>query len=355
MVTDERTFSNQPLPEDALAPYRCDMSFVSNHSMLPDVFHRERRAWFAGDPAALALVDHLFETLLHPSASPTGAGFVSPEWLLRRAKTETGLSPGSTQADHALLHSYLYPLSELLLRQTTLEWVADYCDRTGRRLHLYGNGWESHPRFAGYARGSAKNGAELRAVYQASAINLQIVGTGAIHQRLLDGLAAGGFFLIRYTPGDVIREPAERLIDAVDRLRPDEGREYTRAEAPELAAALEGAWRVQGVCQSLDRFVWRNKFADRLRVQRADGYARSAGAVFDCYGDVAFATREEFEPLAGRYLDDAESRSAIARRMRAVVSAGYTYAPLVKRLLGWIRERLEAAASETGVATRQES
>jgi hypothetical protein len=51
--------------------------------------------------------------------------------------------------------------------------------------------------------GPVKYGPELELLTQSSRINLQIVPYLCLHQRLLDGLMAGGFFLIRAHTADV--------------------------------------------------------------------------------------------------------------------------------------------------------
>ena len=63
-------------------------------------------------------------------------------------------------------------------------------------LRLYGRGWENNPTFAKFARGVADHRGELPLIYQASRINLQVSPLGSLHQRVMEGLASGGFFLL---------------------------------------------------------------------------------------------------------------------------------------------------------------
>ncbi|UCC30834.1 MAG: hypothetical protein JSU86_00875 [Phycisphaerales bacterium] len=344
MATDDRTYSNRPMSEDELAPYRCDVSYVSSHSTLPKKFHEERRRWFTNDPAAMQLVDQLFEALRRSFTETPGSAFAAVPYLLERVKEQTGLAPASTRSDRALLHSYLYPLAELMFRQSTLEWVADFCDRTGRVLHLYGNGWDAHPHFGRFARGFAHNGPELRAIYQASTINLQIIGTGAVHQRLLDGLAAGGFFLIRYTPADMIHEPAKRFLAALRKYNPAVDVDYDAEDMPELGEAIRGFWRLRGL--DLKRHSVRVTALEkqRYRDMEAMDFRLAAGAVFPEHRDVAFASADEFERLAERFLTDMAGRKQVAESMRAAVVNQYSYRALVDDVLEFIRKRLEQEA-----------
>lgn len=349
MATDGRTYDSQPMREEQLAPHRCDLSYVSNHSTEPHKFHEKRRTWFLQDEAALRLADLLYERLTRLFADSTASRTAYP-WLLEGLKEETGLVPSSDEIEKSMLHNYLYPLAELMLRQSTLEWVADDCDRSGRTLFLYGNGWEGHPRFAKYARGFAKNGQELRAIYQASAINLQIIGTGAVHQRLLDGLAAGGFFLIRATAGDRVHERVEQLLAAVRKCKPEADRTYPAEAMPELAAAIEAYWRFRGVPDTCREVRVTREDLDNYLEMEAGGFPKCAGAVFERYDDVAFSTAEEFERLADRYLTAASDRAAVAESMRETVIRKYTYGGLVETLLAFLGQRL----AETVDRHRQE-
>ena len=344
MATDDRTYSNRPMSEDELAPYRCDVSYVSSHSTLPRKFHEERRQWFSNDRAAMQLVDRLFEALHRSFIETPGPAFAAVPYLLERVKEQTGLAPASTDSDDALLHSYLYPLAELMFRQSTLEWVADFCDRTGRVLHLYGNGWDAHPRFGRFARGFAHNGPELRAIYQASTINLQIIGTGAVHQRLLDGLAAGGFFLIRYTPADMICEPVKRFLAALRKYSPAVDVDYDAEDMPELAEAMRGLWRLRGLNLKCDPVRVTALEKQRYREMEAMGFRLAAGSVFPEYDDVAFASADQFEQQAERFLTDTAGRKQVAESMRVAVVNRYSYRALVDDVLEFIQKRLEQEA-----------
>src|SRR5690606_7677620 len=66
----------------------------------------------------------------------------------------------------------------------------------GYDLALFGNGWSEHPTLGRHARGSVENGPALAKLIRQSRINLQLTASRACHQRLYDGLQAGGFFLL---------------------------------------------------------------------------------------------------------------------------------------------------------------
>ncbi len=343
-VTDARQYSHEPLPEAVLAPHACDFSYVGHQSRPPEALRDEWRQRVKDNAPARRMVDRVHEVLEQSLIENPRAACGHRDWVLEEIEQTTGEAINE-QVRYMLGRFYVYQLAELMLRQGTLQWVADYCDRTGRTLHLYGRGWEDHPRFAEYARGVAENGDQLRAIYQASRINLQIVGTGAIHQRLLDGLAAGGFFLIRQTPGDTYHAPAARLLAAIRKTGFQGDTLYRCEEMPEVAEAWRQARRHLGGSFNAQAFMLPNSGIQRMEELEPHGDRQLAALLFSRYEDVAFGTRNEFECLADRYLDAAAERAALATSMRAAIIDRFTYGGLVEELLRFIRRRLTETAA----------
>jgi hypothetical protein len=349
--TDAHVYSAGRLSPAELARYVCDVSYVSNQSRTPEALRDERRRLFEGDPAGVRLADWLFDALLRLFSERPDVAVAYAPYLIHDAREAIGIPVLPPLLEDALLKRYLIPLAELLFRQSTLEIVAACCERRGLTLHLYGAGWEGHPRFARHARGVAQNGGELQAIYQASRVNLQIVGSGAVHQRLLDGLAAGGFFLIRRTPSDEAHRPMQQFLDAWRRCTAAPGREYTAAEQPELARAVEAEWAQRGRHRPCDRFTLSQSALDSFAEHEADGFRQFADAVFPEYGRVAFDTGPEFDALLDRYLDNEGERSMVAGAMRRAVLERFTYDALVSRLLEFLVDRLASGSARQGRAS----
>lgn len=339
LATDAALYSADPLPEIDLAPHRCDVSYVSNQSQTPEAFVADYLARSMNHDKGRVLCEWLWrriESQVRGGASPPSATLLLPE-----AREATGIAPSDAAAADLLSRTFIHPLSELIFRQSTLEWVAAYCEQTGRTLRLYGLGWESHPRLGRYACGVARNGVMLRAVYQASRVNLQVIGSGAVHQRLLDGLAAGGFFLIRSCPLDHLHEPVTALLDEVDRLGLSGDATFSPSDHPVLAAALATTRYLRGLAplppggDSKPPDVMRIT-SDELAYYRdlaSSGYRRVAGAVFADYASVSFSSREELRARLDRYLECPQSRAPVAARMREVVLQRFTYDSLIDALL----------------------
>lgn len=340
LATNDRLFSAEPLSEDELAPLRCDFSFVSNQSATPDAFHRQYLAQNKLNDASRGVLEYLFERVrdinLH---SPEQAGSIVAGALMEDLRRDRGLGAASVEHRNHICRTYIHPLAELFFRQTTLEWIADFCDRRGRSLHLYGNGWESHPRFARYARGVIPNGLPLRALYQASTVNLQIIGSGAIHQRLLDGLASGGFFLIRETPIDRLAERSQRLVTLVEQgdLRVDE----PLSPSSDAASALRDLQVLLGARPSEAVLSLCREDFEMVRATLASSERRFAAAVFASeYPAVSFSSREMFERAAGSFLNDTDRRTAVSSSMRQIVCGRYSYDALVADLLAFLSRHI---------------
>lgn len=333
MVTNDRLYSPEPLPADVLARYRCDFSYISNQAIPPELLEGQRRRMLPADARVTRLLDFLHAELNRRAVESPDTLCHAATPLMDAAKLATGVEAPSRQIEEAIIRLYVQPLADLLYRQKTLEWVAEYCKHAGRTLHLYGNGWENHPRFSPYARGVAGNGEELRAIHQATAINLQCNSFGAIHQRLLDGLASGGFFLLRTTSSDLMGPALRAFFASVEKYGFEAERPYARADVPELAVALDELVSLDGQPDPGDPICLPQGRMDSYRALAAGDYSRVAGEVFECYADVAFDSAASFAAMADRFLTDADARAEIAGRMRNVVQKRFTYRALASALL----------------------
>jgi hypothetical protein len=83
-------------------------------------------------------------------------------------------------------------------RTEPVRWLKE----AGVPLALYGRGWDRLPEFAAHARGEAWYGRELALAYQRSKVVLQVNANTNCHQRVFEGLAAGGFVVAKANPND---------------------------------------------------------------------------------------------------------------------------------------------------------
>jgi hypothetical protein len=158
--------------------------------------------WDSRDVALNILRDGARRVIARYDAGESVSTYGEIRAIVRDVQAAQGvtLAPDETLAVSKWL---THPFNDALYRQQALRWAAAAAKELGLSLGLYGNGWDAHPDFAAYARGPVAYGEPLRELTRRAAINLQIVPYLCLHQRLLDGLAAGGFFLVRQNPNDV--------------------------------------------------------------------------------------------------------------------------------------------------------
>lgn len=306
------------------ARYACDLSYVSNASA-PAESIRDMHIKRFGHPEA-ALLTALCDVILARSPDVPDPS-VWNETTLRAAAAQVVADRGITLSPAALEEIVLVSVlvADRVFRHQTLEWVGDFALQSGRSLKLYGAGWETHPRFARFAAGPAAQGAELQAITLASRINLQIIGTGVLHARMLDGLAGGGFFMFRRTDNDradpgylehlqiVSRHVFEMGIDSFGTL--------DRTDSPGIRAAwaaIGPAYRAQ-----LQRIGVPEKHL--LRGLSAAHLLGHALALLPELAEVGFDSREDFAAKAAGFLDDDSRRMALAAALRERVLKDFSY------------------------------
>lgn len=250
-----------------------------------------------------------------------------------------------------------------LFRHQALEWAARWCERHGRTMAIHGMGWERHPTLGRHARGVLENGVPLGELCRDAGVVLHANGNASLHQRLLDGVAAGGCVLTRRNPADDVpghwrticrRAPGASL-----------GALHAMALAdPILADAIVGFERALGCslrCGDDPRRV-----ADRQVIERTDFWspemADDAGLARHLTSDTGFFTPHgaadiagfqastygsegELGELLGRVLGDDAERDALRLPMRESVRGSFTMEWLAGEILARMAEMLERAAT----------
>ncbi|MBN1343209.1 MAG: hypothetical protein JXQ73_11050 [Phycisphaerae bacterium] len=332
-----RKFSNEPVPDSDRRAHACDISFVTHLSqtrqeLLSDSLAQVRQ------PEVRRLLEAQYERL----ASETAAGQIpgTPMQTIDRIQQlahELGFDIDRPNANR-IRQLFTDRLINAYFREQVLEWASNL----GLDLHIYGRGWDRHPTLAKHARGPAEHGHQLRCIYQASKLNIQAVSTGAVHQRLIEGLCCGGFFLIRRTPSDDVAPLQESIrgrcvaagLQTEDELwnTPDEA---LARDVRGLNDALYAPARLY------DGFV-RDQYFDAEH-----GFSMQAGTLLPDYDRVRFGTREEFEQVVTRFLDDDAARREIVEAQRDVAVGQFSYESALQRIFDFAKERFSSLAAES--------
>jgi hypothetical protein len=338
-VNEER-FAPRELTALEREQYSCDVSFVSHASMPATAMLKEQLG--RADAQGRKLLIDIFEQM---RAVYDNGGAITQPLIIGQmvdAACQRIRFPLDQSSRTQVLDFFNQRVNNALFRHQALTWIAD----TGVNLHLYGRGWEQHPKFAPFARGIACNQGQLCAIYRASRINLQITPHGAVHQRLFEGLSAGGFFLLRYVPGDVI-ESIYQTLHAWCVENDIESDADIRARAtPQVQQLISQAGELVG----LDQFSTGWSLMEVLRLSADGGYLRSASSVWKEYDQVSFRSAEQVKQLISHYLSRPQERAAVAASMREVVLNRFTYRSTSQRLLEFMADELSRDVTRVSAA-----
>jgi hypothetical protein len=235
-------------------------------------------------------------------------------------------------------------MNNLLFRQQGLRWAQRACALLDLDLEIYGTGWDAHPDFASNARGPINYGDELETLTRDAGINLVLEPFVSIaHQRLLDALVAGGFCLVRETPGNAILEALVEIVaQAGDALE----------SAHQIAAAWDGTDRAQtlhavlAACGAIDACNGADPIVATRRLIRT-GFLQPSGELIPMLRQTSFNSPEQLTLVMTRYSRDSELRSDISRQQRRAVEDRYSYRSGVQRVASFIAERLAQEADHT--------
>src|SRR6185437_8319905 len=227
-------------------------------------------------------------------------------------------------------------ISDVMFQHQTLGWLGG-CDF---QIHLYGQGWQNHPTLARFARGSIESDAMRVAIYRASRINLAAGVNGAVGDELIQGISVGGFFLLRYSPADVVERVFPPLGDYCARHGITSNAQLREQATPAICGLIDFLSHTVGI-NALN--AWPD-LPDALRDAATTGYIKSAAAIWAQYPAVAFGSRDELIGMIGRYLYDGPERQRVAEDMRRQLVGRFEHVQLNRRLLSGPPVSSEVAA-----------
>jgi hypothetical protein len=323
-------------PED-LEQYRCDVMYATNACETPAELHQWHRQQYAGE--GRAFVDAAFETLMGLVGRPGFCGDYDWSGLVERVERETGLAV----TDHGVrreIGGLLRLIAHQWLREASIRAAARWADQTGGRFNLYGRGWEGRREFAQFARGPVEHGRPLGRAFRAARISLHAGCNSALHQRVLDGLCAGGFFLVHEKPSDL----AHGLNQAIYRHVRDKGLTppftLRPADLPEPHAAeyrrfltIRGSDPETGVVASREMML-------NLEAECGWRCRHSASSIWPRYQEIVYRDADHLMERIDYFLQHDEERRGHAAEMRRAVLEHFTYDALVRSVVEFIGRAL---------------
>ena len=315
--------------------YSCDISFVS-HASAPAEKIIQHEIDQQEKPEAKALLDYIFQQV---RAIYEGGGFVSNGHVLSRMVDDALYKSNMRANREPLMDLFIHKVNNALFRHQAIRWAAE----SGANLHLYGNGWDKHPEFARFARGPADNQDQLPIIYQASAINLQVTPFGAVHQRLLDGLVAGGFFLLRSVTADELEILRKQIWSWCQSHGVTGGHGMLQRcddHLSTLLARFKAGWM-------LDPRADIEYFYAGLEEAAMDDFQRTANTMWIESPRVTFSTQSELTAQINHFLANPQERQTIVQSMRQRVLETHTYESISRRMLTFIAQDLKRVTTNT--------
>ncbi len=349
-LTDPAIYSNEPLPESELAPHRSDVSFAAHGSESPEELIEMIAT--GNDRPVRAILMRALELIRRDLAGPVTTTAHRLVEIMLEAEAEAGVAGLTPELRRAFLYPQVVRVFDRAFRHEALEWTAQWAIARDRRFRIYGHGWERHPRFGRFACGAVEGGRSLRALFQASSVSLQVNGHSSLHQRLLDGLAAGGFLLCRENPADWVRVPYTAIAEAI--------RQRGLRSLADLVAARESDAALDAACCAAERYAGvvirplgdPRRDAHRRATEQGNHIAdictdqglfetlaslrlipKRVASDLPGFGSICFRDAHGLHALLDRFTADPVARRAIAEPMRASVLAHDTYDRVVREIL----------------------
>jgi hypothetical protein len=320
----------------------CDVSFVSHASTTAEALlenHLQKVSSTFARPLLTNLL-HRFQEIYDRGETITET--IAMRRLLELSLAETKLDLAAKDIP-VVLDFFGSKINNALFRHQSLKWLAD----AGVDLRLYGNGWEKHPTLSRFARGPADNQSQLDSIYRGSKINLQISPFGAVHQRVMEGLASGGFFLLRHCLGELMERHFKPIWKFCQARGITTDAELARQATPEICARLA----LLGEAEQRSPFELPWPLVAAMKSSDEHGYIRCAGTIWEQdYDAVSFNSAAELKEKVVHFLQDEDDRKRRAESMRQVVLERFTYTRMTGQLLDFVAEGLRHNAAARAAA-----
>jgi hypothetical protein len=338
---DERRFTPRPANDPQLSPYLCDVALVT-HASIPAAEIVQVEINRNPLHSAKQLLSRIYENLR--AIYDAGDAVVAPPAIRRiidQCLLDCRMDPNPDLLKQ-LYDLFYNRVNNALFRHQTLHWLVEL----GIDFRLYGKGWEKNPSFKKYARGVAENQGQLSLIYQASRINLQLSPLGSLHQRVMEGLASGGFFLMRRGDGDILGRYYATLHDYCQRAGITTDAALRACADPQIQQTLQQTIQMH----QCDVFAETYSFMQLLETMHESNYLCSAGSIWgEDFDKTSFASKSELRDKVAHFLNNPSERQQLTASMLKPVLERFTYEKTSSRLIELIAndQAKQASASKS--------
>lgn len=314
----------------------CDVAYATNYYRREVLYEDFRRQ---SDAALGRLLDAVYEELLVRLERSELNGSLNAEEFVKAMESEVGIELESA-ARAGVSMDLVRPLIDQLIRQQTIRWAARWAEENGRRFNLYGRGWEEHPEYAKYARGFIEHGPRLGRAFRLAKVHLHAGVNSAFHQRVLDGLAAGGFFLVRRHANDMWYRFRPAILEVVRQRALVAGDGVCLTDLPlEVRDEWIADRRMRGLAPDTP-YELSEQYVEEAHGRRQAVAESHPLCVWPELDRVTFGTRKELADRLNSFVQDDAARSRVAATMRKRMLATFGYEALMRRLLSWMTDTL---------------
>lgn len=346
VVASERKFHPRPVESSLRRRHECEMAYVSRHAETVEAMHARLCREAGHDAALVRVLEHLYPRVRaigeNPLAHFAHSAFdeITSEALL--ATRYPGPQPDPRLVT-LIAKQYCGPIAERAVRHQSLHWAADIAEKNGWRLNLYGHGWESHPRFARFAKGELDHGEQLRASYQWAATHLHATVHFLMHQRVVECVLSGGFPMIRLNSDEVstlfwagvgalfARGAQADFADPLSGINA-----FTVSDHAELCRVVGLRQRLGLPAESAVPYTakQRERFAKRGAVAKPE---EQAIWLLADSAESFFSTPADLESNVRQAIERPELRRGIAQFAAARIRPRLTYAALVREVIALVQ------------------
>lgn len=220
---DSHIYKKYSLSQEEREKYECDICFVCHASDVDAWIEESAKAWGFSEDETFLLYELCkgYQRLVYEIGKPF-YGEDEFQQYVRGALGQNGVCVGEEGEGIKIIAEEMYLwLNQRVYRQALVDWLLD---AGYTNIKLWGNGWQTDPKYAPYAMGPARNGETLSKIYQASKI---VVGNNVMctaAARAWESMLSGAFYMSNYVPQEVdvtdirkIMREGEELVMFYDR------------------------------------------------------------------------------------------------------------------------------------------
>ncbi|XAL98473.1 hypothetical protein OT109_12895 [Phycisphaeraceae bacterium D3-23] len=231
------------------------------------------------------------------------------------------------------------PFNETLYRDQALRWAAEVAADMGLTLALYGKGWKNHADLAAHAHGRPSTEKRRDELTASAKINLHVAPGFCLDIKLMQGLAVGGFFLVRRHPADAL---LPEMVGFLDNYCDASAQTVAQARATADPKHLPQLERLLGRAQWITDIGAGTDPIECVRACLRGGLLDRHHVALPRLDQTEFEDTPQLKQRIERFLNAPDKRLDIIRKQRAAIEHRLSFSSGLARSISRIAELVEA-------------